>query len=153
MTKALEISKLCKTYENGFQALKSVSITVEQGDFFALLGPNGAGKTTLSRGLIQALLGADTEVPSPTYTLVQTYEAPDFDIWHFDLYRLEREADVWELGIEDAIENGLCLIEWPQRIESLLPDTALTIQIETKDDGRLAVLAGGDNWEARLENL
>ena len=120
------------------------------GDIIALSGGLGAGKTTLSRGLINQVCGV-TEVPSPTYTLVQTYEGPAFDIWHFDLYRLENEGDVWELGIEDAIETGVCLIEWPQRIASILSGAELTIDINIDDNGRTAILMGDEQWRARFE--
>jgi len=122
------------------------------GDIVLLRGGLGAGKTTLARGLITALCGMQ-DVPSPTYTLVQTYTAPDFDIWHFDLYRLERESDVWELGIEEAFENGVCLIEWPERIEDLLSGGELCIEIEITGTGRTAIITGNHSWEARLDEF
>ena len=87
---------------------------LKRGDVIALHGDLAAGKTTLVRGLIQALLGPDEEVPSPTYTLVQMYEAPDFPVWHFDLYRLENPAGVHELGWDET-RDGVALIEWPER--------------------------------------
>ena len=127
----------------------ALAMVARAGDVVLLRGGLGAGKTTLARGFITALLG-ETEVPSPTYTLVQTYDGPGFDVWHFDLYRLENEDDVWELGIEDALDGGVCLIEWPERIEGLLNGSELTIEIKHDGEGRIALIKGDKNWEARL---
>ena len=125
---------------------------LQVGDVLALRGDLGAGKTSLSRGVIGALTGA-LEVPSPTYTLVQTYDGTDFSIWHFDLYRLESETHVWELGIEDALDTGVCLIEWPERIEGLLSGDELNIHIEFEGEGRKLTLSGHEKWRERLAAL
>lgn len=122
------------------------------GDVVCLRGDLGAGKTSLARGAIEALCEV-SEVPSPTYTLVQTYTAPKFDIWHFDLYRLERAEDVWELGIEEALDEGVCLIEWPERIESLLSGAELNIDIAFEGTGRTATISGNADWQERLREL
>lgn len=92
-----------------------------KGDVLALSGPLGAGKTCFARGFIRTLAGADIDVPSPTYTLVQTYDTPRGAIWHFDLYRLTRAEDVLEIGWDDALADGICLIEWPERALGFLP--------------------------------
>lgn len=122
------------------------------GDVVALRGDLGAGKTCLSRGIIRALTEAN-EVPSPTYTLVQMYEAAKFNIWHFDLYRLENTNDVWELGIEEALEDGMCLIEWPERIENLLSGAELGINITFEKEGRKLEISGSEEWGMRLAGL
>ena len=127
----------------------ALALVARGGDVLLLRGGLGAGKTTLARGFIMALTGED-EVPSPTYTLVQTYDGPGFDIWHFDLYRLENENDVWELGIEEAIEHNVCLIEWPGRIEGLLTGSELSIEISITEKGRAAVITGDEKWRQRL---
>ena len=125
------------------------------GDVVALEGELGAGKTAFARALIRALTGRDEEAPSPTFTLVQTYEAADFDIWHFDLYRLEKPEDAFELGIEDAMAEGLTLIEWPDRLGPYLPRGRLTVAIAygAGETERVATLAGGGDWPARLGAL
>ena len=120
------------------------------GDVVLLKGDLGAGKTTWARGLICSLLG-DVEVPSPTYTLVQTYDAPDFEVWHFDLYRLKQENDVWELGIEEALDDGVCLIEWPERIDGLLNGSELTIALNIDNTERTAIIIGNADWQTRLK--
>lgn len=91
------------------------------GQIFCLRGDLGMGKTVFARAFIRALCGEDTEVPSPTFTLVQTYESGKGDIWHFDLYRIEDAEEVYELGWEEALSRCITLIEWPERIEGLLP--------------------------------
>ncbi|MFC2951066.1 tRNA (adenosine(37)-N6)-threonylcarbamoyltransferase complex ATPase subunit type 1 TsaE [Marinicaulis aureus] len=119
------------------------------GDILRLEGDLGAGKSTLARGLIAALTGVP-DAPSPTFTLVETYDGPDFALWHFDLYRLEAPEDVWELGLEEALDGGLTLIEWPERIEGLLPDGALTVRLEVAGAARVARLEGDAPWKPRL---
>lgn len=126
------------------------------GDCIALSGPLGAGKTTLVRGLLAARFGRPVDTPSPTFTLVQTY-GPDLrgeELRHFDLYRLTRPDEVWELGWED-LDEGIALVEWPDRAGGLLPADRLDLELAAAADGRVARLRGGPSgdWEARLHGL
>jgi len=124
------------------------------GDTLLLQGGLGAGKTHLARALIQALLGRDDEVPSPSFTLVQTYEGPGFEIWHLDLYRLSGAGDLEELGLDQAAEGGaLVLIEWPDRLAAP-PPGALWLRLDLAGAGRVAHLeAVAGDWAARLAGL
>jgi tRNA threonylcarbamoyladenosine biosynthesis protein TsaE len=110
------------------------------GDVVGLYGELGSGKTTLARGILRAASG-DPEliVPSPTFTLVEVYETGRGSFWHFDLYRLEAPEQVYELGWEDALAQGIVLIEWPQRLGPLLPKH-LSVTLEVNGDGRRALL-------------
>jgi len=124
------------------------------GDVVALGGGLGVGKTTFARALIHALGGGAQGVPSPTFTLLQTYTLPAFILWHFDLYRLESPDDAFELGIEEAFADGVAVIEWPERLGRWLPTTRLDIVFaftaaEDGDARRVTIAAGGD-WPARL---
>lgn len=138
----------------------------EAGDVITLRGDLGAGKTVLARGFIrkacvregEALV--DFDVPSPTFTLVQTYDASGkagagVSIWHFDLYRLEASGDIWELGFEEALDDGISLIEWPERAASLLPDERLDLVLETRtgSDIRDVTLKPGPSWDERIEDV
>ncbi len=115
------------------------------GDTVCLIGDLGAGKTTLARGLIQNILPHEI-VPSPTYTLVQTYELSNFTLWHCDLYRLEHPDEAYELGLVDAMGEDVCVLEWPDRLGNLLPNDALSVEITFDGDGRKVTLKG---WEGR----
>lgn len=119
------------------------------GDVICLSGPLGAGKTTLARALIAEATG-EPEAPSPTFALVETYEGGTAPIAHFDLYRLERPDDVWELGLEEAFDCAVTLIEWPERIEKLIPEDALVIRLDQIGGARQARLVGAGDWEERL---
>ena len=123
------------------------------GDVVCLSGGLGAGKTTLARGAIAAWTGEAQDAPSPTYTLVQTYEGPKGELWHVDLYRLKRPEEAFELGLEDAFSGAACLIEWPERVQGLLPRDRLEIALEPQDDGRRARLTGFGAWGARIGSI
>lgn len=122
------------------------------GDVVALRGELGAGKTTFSRGVIQSLLG-EIEVPSPTYTLVQTYEASHYELWHCDLYRLEKPSDVLELGLIDMEEEIVSLIEWPDKMGTYLSPDALNVDIAIHEMGREISLSGPNMWAERLKGM
>ena len=124
------------------------------GDVIALRGDLGAGKTTLTRGLVRALIDPETEVPSPTYTLVQTYDTPAGSLWHFDLYRLKYEPDALiELGWDDT-PDGIAVLEWPDRAGRYLPANRLEITLNRTQDGRIARLEPmGEDWQDRLHGI
>ena len=130
-----------------------LAAVLRAGDALALEGDLGAGKTTLARGLIQALVDGDEPVPSPTFTLVQAYQAPErgLTIWHFDLYRLSHPDELVELGWEDALAEGLALVEWPERAGDALPESALWVELSEQGDGRVARLIGNGAWRKRLQ--
>jgi hypothetical protein len=125
------------------------------GDCLCLSGDLGAGKSTFARALIRALADdTELEVPSPTFTLVQSYALARFDVAHLDLYRLEEPEEIEELGLEDALETGVALVEWPEKAAGLLPADCLSISIEGADntDKRRFVLRSEDPaWLARIE--
>lgn len=117
------------------------------GDTILLLGSIGAGKSHLARAFIRRRLGGQTEVPSPTFTLVQTYGEGADEIWHADLYRLSHPDEVAELGLTDALGRAICLVEWPDRLGADRPDRALSLSLSAQGDGRLATLACADSPE------
>lgn len=123
------------------------------GDVVALHGDLGTGKTALSRAYIRAAVGDPAEeVPSPTFTLVQVYETPGWAIWHYDLYRLDAPEDAYELDIEDAFEEGIALIEWPDRLGSLLPRRAIHITLfHESETARRVEISGQPHMLSRLE--
>lgn len=125
------------------------------GDVLLLEGPIGAGKTHFARALIQALLPVAEEVPSPTFTLVQVYEAPAGPVWHADLYRLSHPDEVVELGLAEAFETALCLVEWPERLGPHRPQGALTLRFaHAPGDARTVELhPEGARWAGRLDGL
>ncbi len=116
-----------------------IANAAKRGDVFLLDGNLGAGKSVFARAFIRSLCGAETEVPSPTFTLVQTYDFPKGMIWHFDLYRLQHPEEVFELGWEEALSEGVAIIEWPVRAGPYLPKSATHINIETLQGNRRKV--------------
>ena len=106
------------------------------GDTLLLHGPIGAGKTHFCRNLIQTRLGRTEDVPSPTFTLVQTYDA-DVEIWHADLYRLTHPDEAQELGLDDAFASAICLVEWPDRLGHHTPQNAIHLTFSTAGNVRL----------------
>lgn len=135
---------------------KVIAPQLDAGDVILLGGPIGAGKSVFARALILSLLAEPEDIPSPTFTLVQTYTTPEFDIWHSDLYRLSTPFEAQELGLEDAFDTALCLVEWPDRLGSLIPTDALTLSLESTDvlgERQATLRATNPRWVELLESL
>lgn len=125
---------------------------LQPGDALLLEGSLGAGKTALARAIIRARLHNPAEdVPSPTFTLVQTYEAADGDIWHADLYRLTHPDDILELGLDEALDGAICLIEWPDRLGGHLPENPIRVTLQHDEGSRRARISF--SGRARLRAL
>jgi tRNA threonylcarbamoyladenosine biosynthesis protein TsaE len=146
--------------EAATRALASrLSSQLRQGDVVALSGDLGAGKTAFARAFIQALAEHQNamidEVPSPTFTIVQIYDELDPPVWHVDLYRLEDRSDAFELGLDEAYEDGITLIEWPDRLGEAFPADHLRMdfQIGASEGTRSLTLSGHGIWAARLQSL
>lgn len=135
------------------QFAAEIAPILQAGDVLLLEGEIGAGKSAFARSLIRHLAGAEIEVPSPTFTLVQTYDLPQFEVWHCDLYRLSHPDEVFELGLDTAFEDSICLIEWPDRLGNDAPQDALTLSFQAHDDHHTVHIAPPANWAERLRTL
>jgi len=130
----------------------AIAAELKAGEAVCLNGPLGAGKSTLARALVRALTRPDEDVPSPTFTLVQFYEGPRLKVAHFDLYRLSNPDEAYEIGLDEALDEGAAVIEWPQRLEGALPADRLDVEIALLDgdaDGRRVRLVPHGAWEGR----
>jgi len=129
----------------------AVAALLQPGEAVCLTGPLGAGKSTLARALVRALTTPDEEVPSPTFTLVQFYEGERLNIAHFDLYRLSDPDEAYEIGLDEALDGGAAVIEWPERLAGRLPPDRLDIELSLGEDvgGRGVRLAPHGAWEGR----
>lgn len=124
-----------------------IAAALKVGDAVALQGELGAGKTTLARAILRAL-GVTEDVPSPTFTLVQYYETAKLPVRHYDLYRIESPADIEELGLEEALDEGAALIEWPERALAWLPQDRLHVVLGHDGGARQAAISGPPRWLA-----
>ena len=132
---AYQVNISCPTENDTRLLAEKLAKIARKGDVFALFGTLGAGKSTFSRYFIQCLTNAE-EIPSPTFTLLQTYDAPLFEIYHYDMYRLKSPEEAFELGIEESFYSGVNLIEWPEKIAPLLPKNIWKVTITTKGSCR-----------------
>ena len=141
------------TDESATAALaQRVAMQAQAGDVIALKGDLGSGKTSFARAFIRARGSGGEAVPSPTFTLVQVYDLPCAPVWHFDLYRLRRAEEAWELGIEEAFVEAISLIEWPEQLGAILPADRLEIALlpGATPEARCAAIESGPSWAARL---
>jgi len=129
----------------------AIAPLLRPGDTILLSGEIGAGKSAFARAVIRALAGAQIEVPSPTFTLVQTYDLPIGDVWHCDLYRLTHPDEALELGLDEAFETAICLIEWPDRLGTDAPQQALRLQFAAHDTFHTVKIIAPDAWADRLQ--
>lgn len=159
--KAKDMAEISETFRKAF-ALPDLDATARlghgiaqglgAGDAVALWGDLGAGKTTLARAILREL-GVIEDVPSPTFTIVQSYETTRLPVSHFDLYRVKQPREMQELGFDDALDQGAVLVEWPERAPEVLPPDALHVRLGIQDGVRAAKLTGPARWESFLADV
>lgn len=134
---------------------RQIGARLAPGDCLLLKGPIGAGKTHFARHLIQSLQDMPEDVPSPTFTLIQTYDTAGGEVWHADLYRLTTLDELEELGLAEAFEEAICIVEWPDRMAGLAPVSALHLNLQpdpSADDIRDLTLSWSDpKWTTKLD--
>lgn len=135
------------------RAAARLGALLRPGHVLLLEGGIGAGKTHFARCLIRPLLAEDEDIPSPTFTLVQSYDTRNGELWHADLYRLGHPDEVIELGLSEAFDDAICLVEWPDRLGDLTPGDALSLRFEVVGDSARAitVTGGADTWQDILK--
>jgi tRNA threonylcarbamoyladenosine biosynthesis protein TsaE len=131
----------------------AVAGALRRGEAVCLSGPLGAGKSVLARALVRTLSPGEGDVPSPTFTLVQFYQGRCFPIAHFDLYRLKSAEEAFEIGLDEAIQDGAAVIEWAERLGSSLPPDRLDIEISLEGEARRVRLTAHGAWEDRSLDL
>ena len=144
MSKLIKINDLGVISRAAAEFVKYISSSDLQSNIFAFFGQMGAGKTTFITALCKEL-GVSDVVNSPTFTIVNEYKAAKgFPVYHFDFYRIHKLSEAYDLGLEEYFAgDGLCLIEWPEKIEGILPADAIRVEIRVKEDGSRELLIEG----------
>lgn len=146
------MSKVFKSFSESDTAAiaEKFAVIAKPGDVFALNGTLGAGKSVFARAFIQKLTSVK-DAPSPTFTLVQMYPTTAFDIYHYDLYRLESPAELFELNVDEAFYAGVCLVEWPEKMGPLTPRNIWQFDFEVNGNERTITVSSAD--EEKLQRL
>jgi tRNA threonylcarbamoyl adenosine modification protein YjeE len=153
MTGATDLTLVLASEAETIRLGEDLALALRQGDWLALSGDLGAGKSTLARAFLRAMADDDElEVPSPTFTLVQSYDLR-IPVSHFDLYRLGDASELDELGFDEALVNGICLVEWPEMAEDLLPSERISLCLEHQDRGRQATITGPEAQMKRIHRV
>lgn len=126
---------ILNTEQDTINFAKNLASTLKREDIVALYGDLGAGKTLIAREIIKHFCEENTVVASPTFNILQTYEAQDFTIYHYDLYRLKSFNEIQELGFDEAFDN-LCIIEWPELVEPILPKPYIRVEMQIQGNSR-----------------
>ena len=132
---------------------EKIAKLVEIGDVIELDGDLGVGKTTFARYFINSLLKEKEDILSPTFNIVHPYTTDKFTIWHFDLYRIEKIDELEEIGIYDAFDEGVSLIEWPEIISSIVPENRLLVNFIHNGNERTVNIKGIGNWQNKISNI
>jgi tRNA threonylcarbamoyladenosine biosynthesis protein TsaE len=150
----MQVTLFMKSAEQTARLAEQIGAELGPGDCLLLAGPVGAGKTHFARHLIWSLLREPEDVPSPTFTLVQTYDTARGEVWHADLYRLSALDEIEELGLAEAMDTAICLIEWPELLGPLTPPGALSLTFQTDqgdiDARRIALNGPAERWQSVL---
>jgi tRNA threonylcarbamoyladenosine biosynthesis protein TsaE len=150
MTHTLFTTHKLRSLDDTKSLARNLAKIARPQDVFCLDGALGSGKTAFSRFFIQACAGEEIEVPSPTFTLVQTYETAQGSLWHFDVYRLKDPEEIFEIGLEEAMAYGISLIEWAHKIEPYLPHNRLHLNFNINPAGeRFLTISPHGVWKNR----
>ena len=150
----MHINVPCANIRQTQELAQKLAQIAKKGDTFLLFGTLGVGKSVFARAFIEFLSPAK-EVPSPTFTLVQTYDAPEFEIYHFDLYRIKNPEEIWELNIEEALFGAVSLIEWPEKMGPYIPRNAFKINISSisQNERLFEIECHDEEKNTRLEKI
>ncbi|WP_317056420.1 tRNA (adenosine(37)-N6)-threonylcarbamoyltransferase complex ATPase subunit type 1 TsaE [Roseovarius rhodophyticola] len=135
---------------------RRLAVFLEPGDTLLMSGEIGAGKTFFARELLSEILPVPEDIPSPTFTIVQAYETTRGDVWHVDLYRLETKSEVVELGLLEAFSDMICLVEWPDRLGDMAPDSALNLAFSSgmhEEDRNLLITWQDTRWDSLMNEI
>ncbi|MGO7201679.1 tRNA (adenosine(37)-N6)-threonylcarbamoyltransferase complex ATPase subunit type 1 TsaE, partial [Rhizobium ruizarguesonis] len=153
MTTSDAISLFLKDEAATVRLGEDLALALKAGDCLALSGDLGAGKSSLARTILRAMADDEgLEVPSPTFTLVQSYDLR-IAVSHFDLYRLADPAELTELGFDEALQNGICLVEWPEMAESELPAERIALTLVHEGNGRRATIGATGAQASRIRRV
>jgi tRNA threonylcarbamoyladenosine biosynthesis protein TsaE len=149
------VSLTLRSPEETSRAATLLAQRLVPGDVVLLNGPVGAGKTHFARHMIQSILSEPEDVPSPTFTLVQTYDTQRGPLWHSDLYRIASTHEIEELGLAEAFETAICVVEWPDRLGEVAPEDALSLWLQpgADEDTRALTATWADpKWAERTQD-
>ena len=156
MTQSAAVFTLSSADETA-QIARRIGHVLQPGDCVLLEGPIGAGKTHFARALIQSRLHHPEDVPSPTFTLVQIYDLADAELWHADLYRLTSLDEIEELGLSEALQEAICLIEWPDRLAEYTPAHALHLSLalvpNSENQRQLKLCWSDEKWRPIMQEI
>ncbi len=150
-----EVKLILSSLQDTHNLAQKLASRVKGGDVICLSGDLGTGKTTFCKSFIGSFYSRPQQIISPTFNILQTFDTKDFTIWHYDFYRIENENELEELGFNEALKNGMCIIEWPEIVEKYLPEDRLHIKFfhGERPENRVVTITGHGFWSILIKEI